>query len=204
MSATLPGYEAGFSSNPREVLYSQDAAITLPILLDGTLSVDGKSPTQTYDLRAGWLVGRVTATGRWTPCKRTQVNQAGATGTAFVVDNAAAFRVGDVISVGNDINKTISAVDYTTNTITVGGSAFTFADNEAVAAEDGSQTCRGILLDFVRLRNGDNSASAHRPATLLVSGLVRTSLVLGDLTAVRVDTAARLAGVRFSDEHGIT
>jgi hypothetical protein len=59
-------------------------------------------------------------------------------------------------------------------------------------------------LDFVRLRNGDNSASAHRPATLLVSGLVRTSLVLGDLTAVRVDTAARLAGVRFSDEHGIT
>ncbi len=199
----LPGFGASQTSVPREVLYSSEGAITGPIVLDGSVGIDGRSPTQTYDLRAGWLLGRVTATGRFVPCKRTTVNNANGTGTSFVVTNSSAFRAGDVITVGSSSNLTISSVNYTSNSITV-ASSFTWTNGASVFAQDGSATCRGVLLDFARLRTPDNSASASKGASLLVQGLVRTDIILGDLTAIRGDTAARLGGIRFSDEHGLS
>lgn len=202
MGQHLPGYEVGRTAQNREVLFSTEGAIQVPIVVDGTKGIDGSNGTFNYEIRAGWLMGRVTASGRWVPCKRTTVTPAGgATGTDVPVVNAAAFKVGDVISVGADAGKTVTAVNYTTNTISVSGS-FTFANNEAVVAEDGSQTARGVLLDFVKLKNDDNTAAIHRSAGLLIQGGVRVSRLLGDTAAIRADTGARLAGIRFSDEHG--
>ena len=210
MSSSLPGYETGFTARPREVLYTRDGSITIGVVIDGDKSVDGTSPTQLYDLRAGWLMGRVSATGRWTPCKRTRTKSpaSGAESsqngdyTVIPVDDAAPFAVGDVISVGSDTNLTITHVNYVTNKITV-NDPIAFLSNELVLALDGSSVCRGILLDFVRLRNDDNTASKHKSATILVQGMVKTSLVLGDLSTVKLDTSAKLAGIRFSDEYGV-
>lgn len=211
MSSQLPGFEAGFNASPRDVLYSSDGTITVGIVIDGDKSIDGTSPTQTYDLRAGWLMGRITATGRWTPCKRSRTKSAASGGesshagdyTIVPVDDASPFRVGDVVSIGNDVNLTITNLNYVTNTITV-NDPIAFGADETVAASDGSATCRGVLLDFVRLRNDDNSAARHRSGTLLVQGMVNTSLVLGDLATIRLDTSAKLAGIRFTDEYGIS
>ena len=72
MSSLLPGFETGASAHPRDVFYTLEGMITIGIVVDGDQSIDGSSPTQAYDLRAGWLMGRVDASGRWTPCKRTQ------------------------------------------------------------------------------------------------------------------------------------
>lgn len=199
----LPGLGAAQTSVPREVLYSSEGAITGPIVLDGTIGIDGRSPTQTFDVRAGWLLGRVTATGRFVPCKRTTVNNANGTGTSFVVANSSAFRAGDVITVGTSTNLTISSVNYTANSITV-ATSFTWTNGAAVFAQDGSAICRGVLLDFVRLRTPENLAPASKGASMLVQGLVRTDMILGDLSAIRADTLSRLAGIRFSDEHGLS
>lgn len=211
MSSHLPGYEAGFTASPRDVLYSHDGTITVGIVIDGDKSVDGTSPTQTYDLRAGWLMGRITATGRWTPCKRTRTKSASSGGesshagdyTIVPVDDASSFRVGDVISVGNDANLTITNVNYLTNKITV-NDPIAFSGDEIVAANDGSANCRGVLLDFVRLRNDDNSAARHRSGTLLVQGMVNSNLLLGDLATIRLDASAKLTGIRFTDEYGLS
>lgn len=197
----LPGFESGRSVAPREVVLTDAGSIRVPIVVDGELSIDGGNADFPFEIRPGWLMGR-TASGRWTPCKRTRANGAsGGTSNAVVVHNAAAFRVGDAIDIGAATNRNVVAVDYATNTITFDGSAASWSDAAAVAARDGSQTCRGVLLDFVRLRNGDDQP-AHKSAGILIQGAVRTERLLGDVAAVRADSDAKLAGVRFSDEHG--
>ncbi len=128
---------------------------------------------------------------------------ANGTGTSFVVANSSAFRAGDVITVGTSTNLTISSVNYTANSITV-ATSFTWTNGAAVFAQDGSAICRGVLLDFVRLRTPENLAAASKGASMLVQGLVRTDMILGDLSAIRADTLSRLAGIRFSDEHGLS
>lgn len=195
MTSQLPGREAGRTIVDREISYG---GVPLEYhaggaVMNASKAIDGGNTGYTYEIRAGWPLGRITATGLLVPCKRTQVNQSGATGTAFIVDNAAAFRVGDTISVGADTGKVISAIDYTTNTITVGGS-FTFADNEAVVAEDGSQTCIGFLGEFLRLRNADNTADQNQAVSkLVVGGVVNQSYLLGDITAILADTTSAAA-----------
>lgn len=200
MSRQLPGYETGRTVTPREPLLSHDGMIQVPIVLDAVNGVDGSNGTFTYEIRAGWLMGRIAASGLWTPCKRTTVNGTTGTVTAVVLANAAAFVVGDTITIGTDTGISITAIDYATNTITIAST--TVADGDVVFSEDGSQTCRGMLLDFARLRKADNTAPANQSARLLIQGAVKISLLLGDATAIRADTAAKLSGIRFSDDHG--
>jgi hypothetical protein len=130
------------------------------------------------------------------------VNQANGTGNAVIVSNASPFRTGDVVTIGSNTNLTILTVNYATQTLTL-GTSITWTNGSAVFAQDGSGTARGVLLDFARLRGVDNITPAPKGARLLVQGLVRTDVVLGDLAAVRSDSNARLAGIRFTDEHGI-
>jgi hypothetical protein len=201
MSQHLPGYETGRSIRPREIMLTREAMIQVPIVVDGANSTDGGNTGFPYELRAGWPMAQVAATGLWTPCKRTTTTGAGGTGAAITVVDASAFLAGDAIDVGADTNQTIVSVDYATNTITLGAS-ITWAADEAVVARDGSQTCRGFLLDFVRLRNEDNTAAADKSAGLLIQGAVKTEMLLGDMAAIRSDAQAKLAGIRFSDDHG--
>lgn len=185
----IPKYESLRTYTPREFFYSLEKQKIKPggILLDGTNGIDGGNTGYTYDLRAGWLMGQITASGKYVPLKRTRV-KTGTTGTvtALTVDNAAAFIAGDVITVGADTGLTVSAVDYTTNTLTISSTAV--VDGEAVFAEDGSKTCRGILFEFARLRNYDNSAAADKIAMLLTGGVINTAGLLGDWAALLAST----------------
>lgn len=203
MSQQLPGYEPGRSLTPREIKFSDAGSIQIPIIIDGTLAIDGKNTGFTYEIRAGWLMGK-TNSGRWVPCKRTRANGAsGGSSNSIVVHDSSAFRVGDAIDVAAAANRTITAIDYQTDTITFNGSATTWSDNAVVVARDGSQTCRGILLDFVRLRNASNTQPVNNPASLLIQGAVKTDRLLGDVAAIRADPDAKLAGIRFSDDYGL-
>lgn len=183
----IPGYESLETFTPREFLYSLEKYKIKPggVQLDGTNGKDGGN-TNTYDIRGGWLLGRITTTGKYVPLKRTRVNMTGATATDIVVDNAAPFVVGDVITIGGDTGLTISAIDYTTNTITIAST--TVADNDAVFAEDGSGTCRGILGEFARLRNYLNTAAADKTVTLITGGVINTAGLLGDWDSLLAST----------------
>ena len=202
MTSNLPGQRTGLSNTPRNVLYSDKGVIYGQGVVNAALAYDGSNTGYEGELRAGTPLGQITATKLWVPCKRTTVTSGGGATSANVpVVDARAFRAGDTISVGADTGLTVASVNYSTNTITV-GSSFTFANSEAVVAEDGSQTCRGILNEFVKLRDED-AVWRNKPfGMLILAGLVNHSQFLGDLAAIRADTNAQLGQVLWTDRQG--
>ncbi|QDU60006.1 hypothetical protein Pan216_08430 [Planctomycetes bacterium Pan216] len=205
MNRSLPGYETIHTLESPDILLSHLGAVRVPIIV-GKESRDGGLVGYEHEIRAGWLMGQVTASKLWSPCKRTTLaadeSSSSGEGTSLLtVVTAAPFVVGDVITVGSQTGLSVTAVDYDANSLTV-DEAIDVEENDAVFAEDGSATCRGILLDSVSLRNDDNTVDVHKSSGLLIQGVVRTSLLLGDLDAIRADSSAKLSGVRFSDEHG--
>jgi len=202
MTSNLPGQRTGITSTPRNVLLSTKGLIYGRGILDASKAYDGANVGCEDEIRAGTPLGQITATKLWVPCKRTTVTaDGGATSETVPVVDARAFRVGDTISVGADTGLTITSIDYSANEITVEES-FTFANSEAVVAEDGSQTCRGILNEFVKLRDED-AVWRNKPFGLLIlAGLVDPAMILGDLAAIRGDTNAELRQILWADRQG--
>jgi len=201
----LPGQrtiDAG--TTPREILLSGEGVRTIPgpNVIDATYAIDGSNTGRTDELRAGCLMAQIDTTKQWVPCKRTTV-ATGTTGTvtALTVVNAAFFKVGDIISVGADNSITVTAIDYTTNTLTIASTAV--VDGEAVIATTpaGSKTCRGILKESVRMLTGVPYDSTNRDvnACIIVSGYIDDNQVIGDLAAIRADTGAYIDGFQWGD-----
>lgn len=185
----LPGYVAGRSVTPREISAGGGPLELKPggIIL-GSTAIDGGNTGYTYEIRAGWALGRISATGKYVPCKRTTTTSSGAV-ISLVVVNSYPFKVGDAVDIGADTNITISAIDYTTHTITIAST--TVASGEAVVARDGSQTCVGFLQDWKKLRNYDNTAAEDKLGNLIVGGALNQSYLLGDITAILADTTSK-------------
>lgn len=190
MNNPLPGSRTLRSYTPRDIYYTKELKPGMDGgRIDATYAIDGSNTGYTDELRPGWLMARITATSQWVPCKRTQVNDTGATAASFIVDNAAAFMAGDTITVGGDTGLTISSVNYTTNTITLTGS-ITFADNDIVIASGalaGAETARGILDEFVQLYDPDQRTNVDRYVGRIITSnaKINTTMVLGDLSACR-------------------
>lgn len=201
MGQHLAGFASGNTASPREVLLSSEGTIRVAVLIDGSNAIDGGNTGQTDLLRAGWILGKISSTHRFVPCKRTRANGAGTSATALVVDNAAAFKVGDAISIGGGASTTISAIVYSSHQLTL-AAARTWSDDAVVAATDGSATPRGVLLDNVDLQQSDESTASHKSAGMLIQGAVQVDQLLGDVATVRLDVST-IYGIRFSDDYGL-
>lgn len=198
MGSPVPGYETVRAVTPREFLHTIEGAVYVPagVPISGAGAYDGSNTGFEKELRAGWWMGRITSgaeAGKFRPCTRTQVNGTSGAATAVVVDNAAAFKVGDVITIGADVDITITAINYSTNTLTIAST--TVADNDVVFCQDGSGVPVGILGEFVNLRNPENNANRDMTGKLLVEGKVVQQQLLGDTAAILALTAAQLAAV---------
>lgn len=205
MGASLPGYKAGRTVTPREIKFAMEAnqGLYLPGggLFDFAKSIDGGNTGYTHELRAGWIVGQITASKKWRPCPRSQVNMTGATATEIVLDNAAAFIVGDIVTIGADTDLEITAIDYSTNTITITSTAV--ADNEVVFAQDGSAVARGILDDFLDLEDEDGVAQ-DQVGKILIDGKVKQEMLLGDDPAIiAVWTSMLMQGIQIYSSGGV-
>jgi hypothetical protein len=202
---SLPGQVTGQTYSPINVLSSAKGFVEGQGVIDASKAYDGANTNYEDELRPGTPMARITSSKLWVPCKRTSVaTGGGATAQAIPVVNARAFRVGDVISVGADSGKTIASINYASNTITVSDSAFTFADGEAVIVADGSQTCLGILNEFVKLKDVHfDGLWRNKPfAHLILAGEVDYAQILGDLAAIRGDANAKLAQILWNDTQG--
>lgn len=201
----LPGYSAGRSVTPREI-----SAGGLPLefkpggIILGSSAIDGGNTGYTYEIRAGWALGRITSTGKYVPCKRTTTTTTG-TVTSVVLVNSYPFKVGDAIDIGADTNITISAIDYTTHTITIAST--TVASGEAVVARDGSQTCRGFLGGTRDVYDFASASAVDAQAMLVEGGKLLLSQLLGDITAIMADTTSaaqiRARTVIYDDTNGV-
>lgn len=183
-SQTLPGRQVGRSVTPRRILRQagRDHVIQIGGTLDGTNSYDGKNTSYEKYIRAGWILAYNSTTKLWAPCKRTQVNGTSGAVTEVVVDDASAFKIGDVVTIGADTTITVTDIDYATDTFTIAST--TVADNEVVFAENGFATPAGILLDDeVALWDEEKINNVNKTAQILKHGFVDESQVLGDLAA---------------------
>ncbi len=185
----IPGHETGRTITLREISFGSQPLEYLPG--GGTISsagIDGGNTGYTDEIRAGWALGRITASGLLVPCRRTTTTTTG-TVTSVVLVNSYPFKVGDTISIGSDTGITISAIDYTTHTITIASTAV--ASGEAVIVADGSQTCIGFLDEFVKLRNPENTAAESKQvAKICVGGTLNKNYLLGDIAAIVADTTS--------------
>ncbi len=196
-----PGQYPGISANPRQCLVSEAGVIRGRGVIDSTLACDGGNTGFEDELREGCPLARVTASATWVPCKRTTANGAGTGSTTLVVVNAAAFKVGDQVSINGGALVAITAINYGTNTLTL-ASAETWTSGQAVNTTDGSQICRGILNQFVKLKDLDGIWRDKPFGDLLIAGLVDPNKCLGDLAAIRGDTGNMLQQIQFADSAG--
>jgi len=200
-SSMQPGFVAGRTADYREILFSDVGARTIPAMtIDSTKAYDGKNTGFEEELRLGCIMGMITASKKWRPCPRTLSNGAGAPGTALIVDDARFFKINDVITVGDDTTKTVTGINYATNTLTIAST--TWADNEAVFVEDGSATARGVLSEGVKMRDSDNVVR-DKSAVILVAGFFLSGQILGDLTNILAATH-KLGFCQFDSDHGMT
>lgn len=202
---SVPGVRVGPTRSSRNILWSDGGLVTVSGTIDSGNAFDGGNTGYTTELRAGTPLAVITATKKWVPCKRTTVTAGGgATGTAIPVVDARAFKVGDVITVGSTTSKTITAIDYSTNTITISGS-FTFSNSDVVFATtpSGAATCRGILNEHVVLLDEDGVNRDKQVSQIVVAGAVRSGQILGDIAAIRADTNAQLSQIAWDDRQGV-
>lgn len=193
-------------SGIRNVLASTHGVIYGRGRIDATYAYDGKNTGYEDEIQAGTLMGRITASGIWVPCKRTTVASGGGAGVATcTLTNARAFKVGDTITIGGDA-ATIATINYSTNVITWTSGVQTIANADAVIGVGdlaGSETCRGVLDEFIKLKDLEDGVWRDKEfGKLIVAGHVQYDKVLGDLAAVRADTANELGQIIFTDETG--
>jgi hypothetical protein len=205
-SISVAGQRSGVSITPRDVLFSLTPS---PLYQRGTIDAsnayDGQNTGKEDELRAGLILAMITSSKLWVPVKRTTANGAGSSATALIVVNASAFKAGETLKVGSNSGCVISSINYGTNTITL-SAAKTWSSGDAVYCDSlaGSEIARGVLNDFVKLKDEDGTARNKVTGKVLGQGLVDNNQILSDLAAIRADTGAFLAGIRWGDQQGQT
>lgn len=201
-SPSVPGQRTGIVTAPRDVLFSPQTVRYGRGIVDAASAWDGAHSSHEDELRPGTILAQITASKKWTPCKRTRVTPTGgATATALPVVDARAFKVGETITVGASAGITITAINYATNVLTIAST--TFASSAVVFCDSlpGSEIARGILNEFIRLKDEDGVARDKTFGQLVIMGLVDPSIVLGDLASIKLATNY-LGQIQYADEAG--
>ncbi|MEM1061303.1 MAG: hypothetical protein AAGJ97_03130 [Planctomycetota bacterium] len=187
-----PGYKSGRTVTPVEIFYNfrptsqtyKPGGVTI-----AKEAVDGGNGDYTYEIRPGWPLGRLTATNKCVPLKRTRIDGAASGATNVTVDVADAFAVGDTVTVGATAGQTISAIDYATGVITL-AAAVTAADDAVFHAEDGSENCIGFCDELIVIEDEDRVAHDFIGASLVVEGSLDHGRLQGDVDALISHAAA--------------
>ena len=83
MTNPLPGQREGRSTTPRNMLKSTQLLMLAQgmLILDSTYAYDGANTSYEDEIRVGTPMAQITATKKWVPCKRTTVEDTGASGS---------------------------------------------------------------------------------------------------------------------------
>lgn len=197
----LPGIKAERSAQPRRVLKNSVGAIYLPagVILDGSESRDPLNVGDVDVLRAGMVIGKVTANGYFTPSiigvlpsahtsSGTTVTSMtigvanavellrrnGASGTFKVTGPPAAAGVVAVTTV------TYSAIDVATGIVTITDIAVNKIAGSFIQAIDGSETPLAILdrAYGVKVTDRDNADVDQDVAEVLIGGILDSSQII--------------------------
>lgn len=215
MQSSIPGQRTGRTHTNRTALFS---SVGLRwgqggMVVDATYAYDGANTSYEQELRAGTIMAQITTSGLWVPCKRTAVSAAGVSLSAsapsalIAVDDARAFLAGDEITVNATSGLIISSVNYSTNVITLTTSIdVDLADGDPVFASGsalaGAEIARGILDEHINLKDEDGTARDKSFGKLIVAGMCRKDMLLGDYAAILAATD-QLTFIQFAEDNGL-
>lgn len=136
-------------------------------------------------IKGGFTVGKITSGGKIAPQKKTNIATAVAdtvSTTAIVVRQAAGFKTGDVCDIvdGSDnsselfSDKTISSVNYDTNTITftaaLGSGVLAVEDWIRLKTVDGAEAAVGVVLDNIFTDTATGTILKDQTVTVAIRG----------------------------------
>ena len=204
----------------RFIFDSEIAKVVLPAgrVLDASNSRDPLNTGDIVTLRAGVLLGRITASKLWAPSILGTLSVAFASGTSMTVSVATAIElvrrigtsgtftlVGPPSAAGVVDTKTVtfSAVDTGTGVITVVDPTVAFIIGSLIGDTDGSQTIRGLLNDEYGVRVTDtDGVDIDSGFALAIGGQIRTANVVeypSDTSLITfVQDALRDVGVGYA------
>jgi|GEM_PF-2497754 hypothetical protein len=120
-------------------------------------------------IKKGMPVAKITASGKFRPYTGTTVQTtAAASATAVILTDASRLIVGDEVTIGSE-TKTISAINYGTNTITVTALSAEKTAGTAVATTDGGADPSVILKRAIDVKAGDHVVAGFEMAKVIAS-----------------------------------
>lgn len=158
-----------------------DHQIRRGITIDADLVRVDQYITDYKILKAGTVMGKVTATGLYGPVKKTTLAQTSALGaTTSTLTDARFFQVNDTVKIGSE-TKTLTAINYDTNVVTHTALAGEQLAGVTVEEDNGLEDAAGILLNTVDLTDGDVTAA------ILTHGVVKEARLFGSNTLTKAD-----------------
>lgn len=101
--------------------------------------------------------------------------------------------------------NTVTAINYGTNTITL-TTAANWTDDDQVICDSlpGSEAALMILEEFVKCRDLDTNSLSDVSFShgIMAGGILKSSMILGDLTAIRASSDNKLSKIGFDTDHG--
>lgn len=192
MGSPLPGGRDLRTITPRQILKTLDERLNPNVVvLDSSKTYDGKNTGYEDEIRAGYLLGKITASGLYRGMTRSELTSAASATNVIRVDDPRAFIVGDSIKVDTGTARTITAIDYTTHLITLSGDTDAGeVVGAAVWGQDGSATLRGVLDEFVKLKDSEGTLRNMQVGRCIIAGCLDRSELLGDISAVETDDSS--------------
>lgn len=179
----IPGFTQQAVATPRQVWRQEGRSILAEtgIWVSGAASVDqGGSSVDFKRLRGGWLMGKITSSGRWTNAKVARV-QSTSTVTQTLED-ANPFQVGDTVSVDGAGTFNVDAITATTIVLDSNPVASPGDVIRGISALAGADIARGILspADELDFHDEDNNIE-DKQSVLGIQGFAFENVILGDL-----------------------
>lgn len=225
----IPGMKAERSAAPRKVLASTQGARLFPggKVVDGAKSRDVLNAGDANVLRAGVLMGKITASGKYAPSVLGALTEAydhsAQANTTLTVSTATAGEIirrigstgsitvtGPATAAGTVASETVafSAVDAATGEITITAAANDFIAGSLVQPADGSEAPLGLLGDGYGLKvtDADGNSIDVPLSNLLVGGFVEAGAIVNypadAALKAHVKSALRSVGMgwAFDDE----
>lgn len=131
------------------------------------------------------------------PCKRTRLASAVTdTDTDYPVENVKPFKIGDEITLSGGTPQAITAIDYSTKTLTVGVTIGVAGAIDAELWTPDKATAIGFTLEFLDLTETTNDIVI----SMLVDGFVFGQVVHNSIFEITAQLQADLksAGIKFN------
>ncbi|HUB26091.1 MAG TPA: hypothetical protein VL992_11730 [Tepidisphaeraceae bacterium] len=216
-----PGVLLNLTATPREVFYSgreHAQFIAAPVTVDGNLTSCPFNAPYVFEILAGTLMGRVTATNKFSNSVIGLTGAATASGATTVQTdvNTAAEIVRRIGASGTFIltgpptaggtvasqTVTYSAVNTTTGAITCTATSAAAVTASLIQPTDGSQTILTMVADLYGIKVTDqtnvNRVDVFDPKLLLAGGTINSQMIVNYPADPSLETYVKAALKAFS------